>query len=114
MQFPLEDILVDDQRIIIGEGINPSDHFVDEYAQGPPVNRLAVALVLQDLRSEVFGGATEGESAVLDDFGETEVRQLEVPVYADQDVLRLQVAVDYVAGMQMLENRNDVRCVKTE
>lgn len=108
VQLPLQDVLVDHQRVVVGEGVDPRNHLVDQHPQRPPVHRLTVALVLQDLGRQVLGRPAEGEGAILDCLGEAEVCQFEVSVSGDEDVLRLQVAVDDVPRVQVLEDGDDV------
>jgi hypothetical protein len=43
--FALQNILVDVHRILVSEWIDACVHLVDENAQGPPVNGLAMSLI---------------------------------------------------------------------
>ena len=43
---------------------------------------------------------------------QTEVSQLDVPVLAQQNILRLQVAIYYLLRVQVLDRQDDLRCVK--
>lgn len=102
-EFALEDVVVDVHGVFVGEGVDASDHFVEEDAKGPPIGRLAVALVEEDLRREIFGRATHRERPIFNDFGEAEISDFEVAVLAEQKVLWFQVAVDNVLRVHMLE-----------
>lgn len=59
-------------------------NLIEQRAERPPVHRLAVALVLQDLGRQVLGGAAEGLRASFHAracdaaLGQTEVRQAQV------------------------------------
>ena len=87
MKLSVEDVLVDVERLLVGEGVDTCDHFVDEDSQSPPVDGFAVALARQYLRGQVLWGAAEGEGTVFDYFSEAEIGQLEVTVMGDEDVL---------------------------
>lgn len=108
MQLPLQDVLVDHQRVVVGEGVDARNHLVDQHSQSPPVHGLAVSLVLQNFWSEILWGSTKGESSIFYGFGEAEIREFEVAVGANEDVFGLEVAVDDVAGVEVLEDENDV------
>lgn len=43
LDFALEDLLVDGHGVLVVEGVDAGQHLVDEDAQAPPVDRLAVA-----------------------------------------------------------------------
>jgi hypothetical protein len=43
--LPFQDLLIDRHWVFVGEGVDPSEHLVDQYAGCPPVDRLSVALV---------------------------------------------------------------------
>lgn len=114
VQFPLEDILVDDERIIVGEGVNPGDHLVDQHTQGPPVDWLAVALVLQDLGGQVFGCSTEGKGSIFYGLSKSKICKFEISIWSDENVLRFEVTVDDVLGVEVLEDEDDVAGVEAE
>jgi hypothetical protein len=85
--LPLQNVLVDDHRVLVGEGVDARVHLVYQDAQSPPVDASSVPLVQQYFGSEVFGRATESVGPGFDYFGETEICQLEVAVLSDQQVL---------------------------
>lgn len=43
LDLPLQDLLVDRHRVLVGERVDPGIHFVDQDAQSPPINRFPVA-----------------------------------------------------------------------
>jgi len=45
LNFSTQDFLVDNHGVNIVEGVDTGEHLVSQNAQGPPVNRLSVALV---------------------------------------------------------------------
>ena len=53
----------------------PNHHFVDKRSETPPVHWLSMALLVENLRSEVLGGSTNGEGVIVGDFhfGQSEV-----------------------------------------
>jgi hypothetical protein len=71
-----------------------------------------VALVLQDLGGEVLGSAAEGEGAVLYRLREAKVCEFEVSVCGDEYVFGFEVPVDDIAGVEVFEDGDDVRCVE--
>jgi len=75
VQFSLKDVLVNDERVVIGKGVDSRDHLVNQNTQSPPINRLPVSLILKDLRSKVLWSATKRESSILDLFREAEICQ---------------------------------------
>ena len=80
VQFSLENVLINDERIIISEGVDASNHFVDQNAKRPPVNWFSVTLILKDLWGKILRGSTKGESSVLNGFGKAEVCEFEVAI----------------------------------
>lgn len=80
----LEDILVDDHRILIRERVYPSVHLVDEDAQSPPVNSLPVTLIQQNLWSQVLWSSTQCIGSSFYYLRETEVSEFQVAVLCNQ------------------------------
>lgn len=72
------------------------DHFISEDTKCPPVNWERMAFLLQHLRRNILGGSAEGISLLikLDFLGNNEVRQLQVAVLCDHNILRLQISID--------------------
>ena len=56
-----------------------------------------MALVEDYFGRQVFGGTAESIRAAFDDFGETEVSQLEVACFINQKIFWLQVSVDNIS-----------------
>jgi hypothetical protein len=75
LDLPLEDFLVDRHRVLVREGVDPGDHLVREDAQRPPVDRLAVPLVEQDLWCQVFRGPAEGVGSSVHHLSKPEISQ---------------------------------------
>lgn len=65
--------MVDRHGILVAKGVDPGQHFVDEHAQSPPVDRFSMSLVEQNLGRQVLGSAAEGEGPILDLLGEPEI-----------------------------------------
>ena len=103
-----EDVLVDAHGILIVEGVDACVHFVDEHAEGPPVDGLAVALIEDDFGGDVLGRAADGEGPALgEELGKAEVSEFEVAVVGDEEVLGLKVAENDVFGVEVLEAGGD-------
>lgn len=104
--LPIQDVLVDDHGVLVGEGIYPGVHLIDEDPESPPVDSFAVAQVHNDLGSQVLWSAAQGIGLVLDDLGEAEVGELEVSIFGKQKVLWFQIPVDNVLFVDVFENED--------
>lgn len=69
----LQDVLVNDHRILISKWIDSCVHFVDENAQSPPIHALSMPLIEQDLRREVLRSAAERIGPCFDDLSKAEI-----------------------------------------
>ena len=76
----IHDFLVDAHRIIIVERWIAGEHLENEDAQRPPIDVFVVTLRLDDLWCQVLWSAAESVSLVFDDFGETKIGDLDVPL----------------------------------
>lgn len=79
-------------------------HLLNQNPKRPPVYRLAMALVHNNLRCDLLRRATQClrlGGAVL---GEPEISDLQVAVTVDQHVLGLEVALDDVLAVQVFED----------
>ena len=70
-----------------------SEKLKHEYSEGPVVGADIVALVQDDLGSDVFGSATEGPgfAADLQFLGEAKVNQLDVAVLIQKQIFGLKI-----------------------
>lgn len=107
----LQNVLIDVHGIVIGEWIDADIHFVDEDTECPPVDRFSMSLVEKDLRSKVLGGSTERKRPGLDDFGEAEVCQFQIAIFANKKILWFQVSIDNVLRMEILEDQGNLCCI---
>ena len=85
-------------------------HLVEKDPERPPVNRVCVATFGEDLGRDIVWRATHGVGHVttcFEQLAQAEVGQLNVPVSAEQHILRLQVPVDDSLGVKVLETKND-------
>lgn len=83
------------------EGRAAGEHLVQENTEGPPVDGEAVVLAAQDLRGYVVGGAAErggGVALAHALLAHAVVGQLDVALVVQEDVVELEVAVDYSCG----------------
>ena len=64
-QLPLENLLVDAERVFVVKGRVAREHLVAEHTKRPPVHGLAVPLRENDLWREVLWRAAERPRAVL-------------------------------------------------
>mmetsp|Transcript_14944 Transcript_14944/g.37229 ORF Transcript_14944/g.37229 Transcript_14944/m.37229 type:complete len:304 (-) Transcript_14944:1022-1933(-) len=78
--------------------------FVDQHSQAPPVHRHCLPQVPHHLGGEVVWRAAGGEGLLRpDDLGQPHVRQLAAPPVVEEEVLRLQVAVQHALVVQVHE-----------
>mmetsp|Transcript_48062 Transcript_48062/g.148315 ORF Transcript_48062/g.148315 Transcript_48062/m.148315 type:complete len:343 (-) Transcript_48062:141-1169(-) len=112
LHLALQDLLVDPERRVVVERRVPRDEFVQQDPHRPPVHRLAVALALDHLGRQVLGRPAQRERPLRHLLREPEVRDLDVPLVVQQQVLRLQVAVDDVFGVHVLEREHQLRVVE--
>ena len=76
---------------------------------------MTVALAKNNLRRHVLGDAAETEGLLfgtVHDLGQPEVSQFEVSPVVQQDVLGLQVPVDYAPAVQVLHREQNLSCVE--
>jgi hypothetical protein len=73
-----------------------------------PVHRLVVALRRNYFRRQVVGRAAQRPCDVRDLLGEPEVGDLEMAVAVEQQIFRLQVAVDDVVRVQVVQRERDL------
>mmetsp|Transcript_3577 Transcript_3577/g.10462 ORF Transcript_3577/g.10462 Transcript_3577/m.10462 type:complete len:645 (+) Transcript_3577:453-2387(+) len=84
----------------------PRHELVAQDAQGPPINGIGVSCGGDDLRGEVVGRPASCEGLTDHEFGQPHVRQLDVALIGEQQVLGLEVSVDDSPLMQVLEGIN--------
>ncbi len=112
------------------EGHAANEKLVENDAQRPPVDRLRIALLQNHLRRQVLGRAedllvgellrlavvvalAEGRRQVHQaHLGEAKIGQLDMSEGGDEQVVRLQVAVDDAKGVQVLHRQDGLRKVQ--
>ena len=63
--FSLDDLFEDFKRVIMHKGASAYKHLVNEYAEGVPVNWLAMPFIHDNLRCKVFWSATNCVSPLI-------------------------------------------------
>lgn len=102
--------------VLVVERRQSRQHLVQQHTQGPPIDSLGVALSMQKFGRKVFGCTAEcvGLVFVLHvQLAETEVTKCDVTDVIDENVLRLQVAVDDTESVQALESTQELCSVET-
>ena len=85
-----------------------TQHFIEEYSVGPPVHAGPVRLIVNDLWRDVVWSTAEGlgHGPIADVLlAHSEVRNLDVAVLVQHDVVQLEVSVDHAEGVE--ENNTD-------
>lgn len=111
--FSIYDLPINVHGVVILKWRVSSEHFIDQYAEGPPVDSLSMALIEENLRGNVFGCSTNGVGPLSNNFGKPKVNKFEVAISADHDVLWLQIPVDNILRLEILENGNDLSSVES-
>lgn len=103
--------------ILVPRGLkrgSPKQELIGQHTQAPVVNATVVVPPLHHLRGQVVEGAAQGAApAVGRVHGPAKVCDLEVPAQADEQVLRLDVAVDDVLGVAVGQGARQLRDVPT-
>ena len=113
VNFALENLLIDPVRSLVEKRWVAYDHLVAEDTTRPPVRCLPMTVRLDDFWCKVLGRSTQCPCTIIDNFGETEIRETDVAAGIQEQVLRLQVTVDDVEGVEVLERENDSSEVET-
>jgi hypothetical protein len=89
--------------VLVHEWRSTSYHLVNKNAQSPPIDCKAMACHLENLRSEVFCGSTKALClvVVLKELGKAEISNFDVTIHVHQDILWLEIAMDYLVGMKV-------------
>ena len=72
-----------------------------------------MALVEEDLGSDVLWGAANRVRTLSHDLGKSIIYQLQVTVIANHDIFRLEVAVADIARVEILKDGTNLRSVKS-
>ena len=105
MQFSLQNVLVDHERIVVCEGIDSCNHLVYENAESPPIHWFSVPLILQNFWSEVFGRAAERESPSFDDLRKSEICQFQIAISTNKNVFWFQIAIGLRMQTEIIEQK---------
>lgn len=114
----LHDPPVHELDVLRVEGREARQHLEDQRPEAPPVDGLPVPAARDHLRGHVLGRPAEGlrlrvgaEEALL---GEAKVREDDVPLAGQEEVLELQVAVEDAGVVEVLEAEDDLRGVEAD
>ena len=110
MDVARQNLLIHLHRILGVEGRSTGRHLVDQHAEGPVVDGPIMALVEDDLGSEVVGSTCTAQSpklAILDPLGQAEIHYLQIAVAIHNKVLWLEIAVGNLAGVDLAKGQDD-------
>lgn len=88
-----------------------SQHFIQNASQTPNVTLLIIGFLLADLRREVVrsaNGSLRFVVSVLEHSGNAKVSNLDLVLAGQEDVLRLQISVQYSSVVHMLDGQTDL------
>ncbi len=112
LYFAFEDLLINNHRVVVIEGVDTSNHLIGQNAQGPPVDWLSVSLIQKHFRRQILGRSAQCVSSGLTVLSKAEICQLQVAVLVDENVLWLQISVDDVLRMQILKHKCYLRRIE--
>eukprot|EP00326_Haptolina_ericina_P013086 CAMPEP_0181220716 /NCGR_PEP_ID=MMETSP1096-20121128/28988_1 /TAXON_ID=156174 ORGANISM="Chrysochromulina ericina, Strain CCMP281" /NCGR_SAMPLE_ID=MMETSP1096 /ASSEMBLY_ACC=CAM_ASM_000453 /LENGTH=131 /DNA_ID=CAMNT_0023313243 /DNA_START=914 /DNA_END=1309 /DNA_ORIENTATION=+ len=92
------------------------DHLVDAHAQSPPVYLAAVAKQHDHLWRKVLGGTAHRVAHLVRLLREPEINQFDEAAIGEDDVLWLQIAIEYALAVDVLkggdEANRDGECLR--
>lgn len=96
------------------EGHVSEEHFVEEYAESPPIERKCMAFLLYHLRCHVLLGTADrlGELTLLQVASHSEISDLNVAICSQHHVLKFQVPVNDVDFMQVAKGADDLDSIE--
>mmetsp|Transcript_9221 Transcript_9221/g.28288 ORF Transcript_9221/g.28288 Transcript_9221/m.28288 type:complete len:275 (-) Transcript_9221:331-1155(-) len=111
LSMPRMTLSVGVHGLVVQEGRLARQELEKEDAQRPPIHSLRVAARGDDFGCEVVRGAASGVGLADGEFGEAHIRELDVALLCEQQILRLQIPVENVTLVQMLEGKDHARGV---
>ena len=78
IDLPPQDLLVDPWGGFIEKRREADHHFISKDTACPPVGRLAVTFIKDDLWGEVFGGSTQGPSTIFNNLCKPKISEPQV------------------------------------
>jgi len=79
-----------------------TDHLIKENTKRPPIYTKAIALLLEDFRSNVLRSSTNGISPACNSLRESKINNFQVTSFIHKYILRLDVSVDNRVCMKIL------------
>lgn len=89
------------------EGMEPHQHLKDQHPQSVPINTLVVPLTLHNLWRQIIRRTAKRPRNVRHILGKPKVGDFDVSVRSEEDVFRLEVAVDDVERMEVVDRKRD-------
>ena len=113
-EFSFQNVMINRHGVLVTEGVNSSNHFVEENPKGPPVNWFSVSLVQENLRCQILWSSTKSKCSIFDFLGESEVCDLDIAILGNENVLGLEISVDDIALVQIFKGQNNLGRIETE
>ena len=91
-----------------------NNHFVGQDAEGPPVDGVRVADLLQDFRSEILRSTAEGVRLLVlsQNLGEAEIGKQKIAILVQQNILRLEIPINNLLLVEVAEGQGDAQTVE--
>mmetsp|Transcript_20183 Transcript_20183/g.47156 ORF Transcript_20183/g.47156 Transcript_20183/m.47156 type:complete len:246 (-) Transcript_20183:444-1181(-) len=85
-------------------------HLVQQNAQAPPVYSFSVTLLEHNFRRNIIRRPDNSIRSLLRDsvLGESKVGELDKPIHVQEDVLRLEIAIDNIHFMQIFQSHRNL------
>lgn len=96
---------------LVHEWWSTGHHFVEEDTKGPPVDGEAVALHVENLGGKILSSSAERVCLVRrcgKELGQTKVCQTDVPISIHEHILRLEISVHNLVGMQVPKSQHQL------
>lgn len=89
-------------------------HLIDKDAKSPPVSRISLAFIHDNLRTDIIGSSSQGISLLsfFKKLAQPIVRHLYVAVGLKENILWLQVSVDIAQIMKVLDSQENLSSIE--
>lgn len=99
------------QDVLPLKGTSVVKHFVEQHSETPNVHLVVLDVLVQNFGRQVFLGSTESlpHEPVSEGGAETEIAELDIVGFGEQNILGLDISVHDLLLMQVTKGRDDLR-----